>query len=478
MEENLQKIDHFVVLMLENRSFDNMLGWLYDPGNSPPYDKVPRGQAFSGLSGRRLSNPVPRGTDGGARADVPVGKSVMLGQPDPDPGEAFERVNVQLYGTAAVPDPPPIPAPMSGFVRDYITALRERGIRPTYPRYRQIMDAYTPAQLPALSALANSYAVCDEWFCAVPTMTLPNRSFFHAGTSGGRVLNTPYAAWRTNVAQTVFNRLEDAGRPWTVYYDEANVLPLTLLLHYDRLKRYFPAHFRGMDSFFRDCARGVLPSYAFLEPRFFVRPNDQHPPHGVAAGDELVRTVYEAVRGGPAWQRTLLCITYDEHGGCYDHVPPPPAVPPGDGAVCPQGFRFDRMGLRVPTVLISPWIEAGTVFRAAQPLDHTSMIRTVCRRWGLAPITDRDRAAPDLGGVLTRAEPRQDTPRVAGTGGRTCPARWNWRLSAMRGHLPGKRAASPLHRATVGLAAAHAGLAVREPATVLEALRRLREVAV
>lgn len=130
-----------------------------------------------------------------------------MDRPNPDPGEEYERVNVQLYGRAHVGDPPPYPAPMSGFVQDYITALKEIRIRPTYARYRQIMDAYTPAQLPALSALASAYAVCDQWFSSVPTMTMPNRSFFHAGTSGGRVLNTPYADWLHLDAPTIFNRL-------------------------------------------------------------------------------------------------------------------------------------------------------------------------------------------------------------------------------------------------------------------------------
>lgn len=226
-----------------------------------------------------------------------------------------------------------------------------------------------------------------------------------------------------------------------------------------------------MHSFFAVCSKGRLPSYAFLEPRFFFRPNDQHPPYGVAGGDELIRTVYEAVRRGPLWEKTLLCVTYDERGGCYDHVPPPAAAPPGDGATCKQGFRFDRLGVRVPTVLVSPWIEPGTVFRAARPLDHTSMIRTICRLWSLPSLTDRDRAAEDLGDVLIRSVPRQDAPRIPAA--ETCrfDIRRNWR-TIMHWKSDKAREASPRHRAIVGVS----GIAVQEPATVREAHRRLREV--
>src|SRR6202008_2125241 len=127
----------------------------------------------------------------------------------------------------------------------------------------------------------------------------------------------------------------------------------------------------------------------------------------------LLHDVYYAVRNGKAWDPTLLVICYDEHGGNYDHVPPPTdATPPGDGSVGEFGFDFTRFGVRVPTVLVSPLIAPGTVFHTTgtAPLDHTSILKTVETRWGLPPLTARDAAAPDVGDVLTLAQPRTDDP--------------------------------------------------------------------
>lgn len=469
---NLDKIDHIIVLMLENRSFDDMLGWLYDPANPPPFDKVPRSQPFDGLSGKDLRNPIPPGYPGSERGYVPVSKATFMARPNPDPGEEYNRVNVQLFGTPNIPDPTPLPS-MEGFVRDYITALEDKKLEPTYHRYRQIMETYAPAHVPVLSALANAYAVSDRWFCSVPTMTMPNRSFFHAATSSGLVLNAPYESWILNLSPTVFNRLEDKKLPWKVYYDPLNVVPLTWIIHRTLLP--YGDHFCHFDDFIADCASGNLPAYSFLEPRFLLMPNDEHPPHAVPPGEALVAQVYEAVRKSPAWAKTLLCITFDEHGGCYDHVPPPPAVPPGDGFACPQGFRFDRLGLRVPMVMVSPWIEAGTVYRGTHPFDHTSMIKTLSTRFGLEPLTERDRAAEDIAGVLSLSTPRTDFPKVrAGALGLIEGAVGD--VEEVAGLLKGAEEASPLHRAILGMTAARANSEVPDAQTVRDVHEGLKDL--
>ncbi len=170
-----------------------------------------------------------------------------------------------------------------------------------------------------------------------------------------------------------------------------------------------------MASFHQQAASGTLPPYSLLEPRFFLDHNDAHPPltkqflvtSSVAAAELLVNSVYDALRKGPGWEKTLLVVTFDEHGGCYDQVPPPAATPPlPRGAAGEAGFCFDRLGVRVPAILVSPWVEAGSVIHTE--LDHTSLIRTVAARWGLDPLTERDRAANDLGEALSLPLARTD----------------------------------------------------------------------
>jgi phospholipase C len=420
----MSKIDHIVVLMLENRSFDSMVGKLYDIHNLSPFDQVPRNQPFEGLSGKNLSNPIPEWETGAEHKTVPVGQARSFTSPEINPGETFEHVYVQLYGKSFSSKSGAIPeqAPMDGFVRDYIDAIREQMKQVEYDQYQKVMEGYTPEMLPVLSRLAYEYAICDQWFCSVPSQTWTNRSFVHAASSSGWVNNTPYDKWLLgNHAETIFNRISAQNREdltWRVYYDILDIVPLTLLIHFPRLSGYWESHFCSMEQFKKDAKEGNLPSYSFIEPRYFLEPNDQHSPHNVLHGEKLISEVYQAVRTGKHWERTLLIITYDEHGGCYDHVAPPKAVPPTiERNAGEMGFTFDRLGVRVCTVLISPYIERGTVFRAKQlldgmeqdvPLDHTSIIKTVTNRWGLGHLTERDKEAFDISQVLIRENPRND----------------------------------------------------------------------
>jgi phospholipase C len=191
------------------------------------------------------------------------------------------------------------------------------------------------------------------------------------------------------------------------------------LIHYPRLKMHHGSHFAGMHRFYHDVQTGNLPSYAFIEPRILFNHNDMHPPvhvpfltrhSSVLAGEHLIHQVYDAIRRsasrwGSHCQNTLLVITFDEHGGCYDHVAPPVAVPPD--AAAPPGqldFRFDRLGVRVPTVLVSAFIEPGTVVHT--PLQHTSLIKTLSEKWHLGSLTARDRSVNDIRAAFNRLIPR------------------------------------------------------------------------
>ena len=209
---------------------------------------------------------------------------------------------------------------------------------------------------------------------------------------------------------SIFGLLTKHNLGWSIYgYSQA---PKTRLDFTDTTNAS-ESHFGVFTDFTAAAAAGTLPPYTFLEPSWESTGNSQHPNYDVALGEQLIHDVYYALRKSPAWNQTLLILTYDEHGGCYDHVAPPGGAAPPDATVGQFGFDFKRFGLRVPTVLVSPLIAAGTVFRVAQdatPLDHTSILKTVETRWGLPALTARDAAAVDVGDVLTLSVPRTDDP--------------------------------------------------------------------
>ncbi len=397
----LGAIDHVVVLMLENRSFDQMLGYLYTERGNVSLD----GSAYEGLTGQE-HNP---GADG---RRVPVspaqpGRPYLYYLPGADPGEGFVNTNDQLFGNDAGAGT----ATNDGFVTNYSQTLTWEARDPRWSVVpgtvaEDIMTMFSPEQLPVLSALARGYAVCDHWFASVPTETIPNRAFTCAGTSQGHLDDRTHSF----TCPSIFGALSDHGVSWSIYgYDEP---PLTRQNFPDTLAAP-SSHFGLFADFQAAASAGRLASFVFLEPSWSSTGNSQHPNYDVALGEQLLLDVYHALSRGPAWATTMLVITYDEHGGCYDHVPPPGGATPPDDSVGEMGFGFDRFGVRVPTVLVSPLVPAGTVFRAPEggpPLDHTSILKTVELRWGLPPLTRRDAAAPDFGSVVSLSRARTDDP--------------------------------------------------------------------
>ncbi|MEP7060935.1 MAG: alkaline phosphatase family protein [Betaproteobacteria bacterium] len=446
----LSKFDHIVVAMFENRSFDSLIGYAYQAGDPP------RKQTYNGLAGKVFRNPVPDYIqDGNAFVSTRVspGTEADMQNPNPDPGEEYEHVNTALFSVVnpienqfldasqmLAPYNNPAPgqaATMDGFVWDYCNNFRQLKKRnPTFDEYRVIMDGFGPEQLPVINTLATSFAVYDAWFCAMPTQTIPNRSFFHASASSGFVVNEPYPKWLGNNAPTIFNRLSDAGISWRVYYDESQIVPLTALLHGLMLTPYFRTNFYTMPEFYQDAANGTLPAYAFVEPRMLYNNSDYHPPAPLSpslgvggwsdarVADQLVHDIYTAVKSsasttGSSAMNTLLLLTFDEHGNCFDHVAPPPATPPDN----PQfegelGFLFNRLGVRVPAIAISAYTEANTVVN--RPIHHGALVRTLCEKHNLHFLTERDRNAPDLSDAINLTEPRDPStwpvpiPRPAG----------------------------------------------------------------
>jgi len=442
----LSKIDHFVVLMLENRSFDSMLGMLGRHYERP--------ELFDGLVGSE-SNPDADGRP------IPVtnvrGTTDDLAIPSSNPAESWLDINEQLFGVRT-PEPPTTRPTMDGFVKSYM-----RSSNPLNPRDpSHAMHYYTPQQVPVLSRLALEFAVCDRWFASAPCETWPNRFFLHTGTakdaanpsapgyednryeySAAPLLANDWWSWLRAwlgvfipyfepatlafSSPSIFPRLDKAGlkSPWKLYYaDFLQASTIRDVVSQMARESHFWASKRivHFDEFLKDCQNGTLPSYSVIEPAYYLgAKNDQHPPKNIGPGEELIASVYNALRSGPRpqWLSTMLIILYDEHGGTYDHVPPPAAVPPD--AISTSPFNFDRYGVRVPAVIVSPFIRPQTVLRppagAPFPFDHTSVLATLRKRFALgAPLTKRDEVAPDLESVLNLEQPTNLGPERLNAG--------------------------------------------------------------
>jgi phospholipase C len=229
------------------------------------------------------------------------------------------------------------------------------------------MNCFSPENVPVLTYLAQQYAVCDRWFASLPGPTVPNRLFAHFGTSFNNVDNSMKFG---DNGKSIYSRLMNAGRSTKIYYfdEQSASVGFTFLLTNQ------PQTMGTYADFQSDCAQGLLPDYSFVEPNYSDHDNllasDQHPDHNVIAGENFIGDVYNHIRQSPLWESTLLLIVYDEHGGTFDHVQPPQIQP--DGIADPvSGFKFDRLGIRVPAIFVSPWIQPGTIIHTQY--EHASI---------------------------------------------------------------------------------------------------------
>lgn len=400
------KIDHIIVVMLENRSFDHMLGYLYTDQNN----KSPLGHNFDGLTGKEFN----LDSKGQKQYVFPITNKTPNAyfMPLADPGEGYSNTNSQLFGSIKEPNPI-VPATMGGFVTNFEYTLNwekkpHSGMSIIgNPTGKDIMGCYTPDMLPILSTLAKQYAVSDAWFGSAPTETLPNRAFLHTSTSQGILADKSQSIY---TSKSIFKSLEEAGKSWSCFGYNSEPLVRNLIADITHAPNN---NFGNFDDFLKVAKEGKFTDHVFLEPMWGSKGNSQHPNYDVSKGEQYLKQVYDAVRNSPCWEKTLLIITYDEHGGCYDHVSPPEnAVNPEPGKIGQNNFNFQRFGPRVPTIFISPFIEAGTVIKAKgkTPFDHTSINKSIQNRFGLQPLTERDKAAPCFLDVLTLKEARKDNP--------------------------------------------------------------------
>ena len=456
-------IENIVVLMLENRSFDNVLGALY--ANSPTFE----GLTFKEVNYTFGSTPVAYTIQNNPNSTA---------VPPIDPGEAFMDMNLQIYGNTGGSGS----EAMSGFVMDYLATSQEfpdivtsatNICYPALPRMdksvtppaaangQDMMNYFTTAgtspQLPVTSALAQAFGVSDSWFGSCPTQTFPNRLFLHCGTSGGYVDDCEYAENLQVILNfpSVFELLDNTfgvnNSPpnWKVYFHDYSIAWMIdyVWKAFNASQNVNVCSFDNCDfgsnsftpTFLDDVANKTLPKYSFIEPRYgnLTRqiPNSNHPPFDMIDGEALLATIYNALRNSSYWDKLLFIVIYDEHGGCYDHVAPPTnATPPGSNApVLPNPtytFPGNRFGPRVPALIISPYVPAGSIFRPANftpgvnstgvPFDHTSVIATLNEVFGTGTLWDRANAAPGLASLLTSPSNINNGPQTVPVPVPTC----------------------------------------------------------
>jgi phospholipase C len=403
-----QIIQHVFVLMLENRSFDHLFALSGIPGIA----------AATAAGNRNTYNGITYSFCDGAPGQMPT-----------DPGHEFADVIEQLCGAGAQfqKGSPYPPVNNSGFVSNYATA-RTEGPPPPSGDVDDIMrgvDART--QSPALYQLATQFVLCDAWHSSLPGPTWPNRYFLHGASSAG-LDHSPTAAemgkWEAldGFVYPKGSIFDELGKDNYRLYQDHLGDPLGRIPQVASIKGISVCDVDDLSHFETDLAAGYTARYTFIEPSYgdvvnntYANGSSQHPMDGLTAGDQLVARVYNAIRNSPLWDRSLFLILYDEHGGFYDSAQPGPATPPNDGApetLNASGFGFDVYGVRVPAIVASPWVAKGKVDHT--PYDHSSVLATLERLFGLPSLTDRDRNANDLLALITQTC-RQDCPQRIGT---------------------------------------------------------------
>jgi phospholipase C len=427
-DELRKRVQHVFVLMLENRSFDHLLGFSNITGTDV------RTGASTAVEG--LTNGVYANDAGGQPYVASPGAPFAL---DVDPGHSFNDVLEQLCGNPAkYVSGSDYPARnMSGFASNFVQHSGGKQVG-------NIMACFGPEQLPVLNALAKEFCVCDHWYSSMPGPTMPNRFFVHAASSGGLDDSPDLAILPDEIVSrgfafpggTIFDQLKDKI-PWAIW--EGDEFPTSVVLRGmldEDVEETLGAisNYRDLSDFPRAVADpSFQPAYNFIEPSYggllfgahMKCGSSMHPVDDVTRGECLIKRVYEAIRNSPHWGESLLIITFDEHGGFYDHDPPPAAVKPSpnleSSPLNRSKFTFEQLGVRVPTILVSPWIPKNSIDHT--PYDHSSVPKTLEEIFGLDPMSERDRQASsvcpalDLEDMRTDALTKVPLPAVSNVGG-------------------------------------------------------------
>ena len=415
------RVKHVVYYMLENRSFDHVVGWLHAANAEGLHIIGPDGP-YKGAS-TKMSN-----------VDPTTGKPVYLSKYQG--GKLSTKYELELFDFDPYHD-------LSDTLRQYFWKNRDGYAKRATPDMDgfiwnnssdQVMQTYSPTQLPVLNGLAGDFAISDEWFCSLPASTDANRAFALTGSSMGEANNfmTPpqYIYWPEQPHRpSIFKLLWCNGiTSWRIYNStqwQNHVFTYELFLEGQIptvdaaiTASTTPSWVEPVANFYTDALAGNLPQFSFIEPVWIggSGTTSYHPGADLVLGERQLNQVYESIAKGPGWENTMLVITFDEHGGIFDHVAPPYAARPWQHD-SNDGFNYDLMGPRVPTIVVSPFIEPKTVFRSETPVayDATSFMATLLHWCGIPKqrwfMGDRTQHAPTFEGVLTRTAPRTDSPR-------------------------------------------------------------------
>ena len=402
-------VENVVVMMLENRAFDHMLGYY-----GRDVDK-----RVDGLVGDECNSGVCVNDD--AQEVCPY-----------DPNHSFAATTERIFGcewgkTAGTPCTEVTMTNGTRSMGGFVASAQREG-----RDGRNEMSMWRADRVPIITSLAQNFALFDRFFASHPGSTYPNRQFVLSATAHGMTDTGNQVPKGGFPQKTVLRSLEEANLTWRMHYEDS--LAWAIFLR-DVQRPEARPHIQRMDAFYADAANGTLANFTFLEPRISANkaarnsstyglPNHQHPRASVQEGERWMKNVYEALRKGPLWEQTLLIVTYDEHGGFYDHVPPPQTgVPSPDGICTKEGFNYERLGIRIPTIAISPWIERNTLVHEApdaqKPDRDTSQLelssipatlRRIFPQLG-APLNRRDAWAATFEHLwATRTAPRTDCP--------------------------------------------------------------------
>lgn len=361
-------IKHVIVLMLENNSFDHILGSLTQ---------------IKKIDGVQPDSPYTNNYSGTIYKQTADNSPIVSPDPKHDLNDVLAQIEKDDKGNE-----------MGNFVKNYDESYKGK-IQPA--QFGQVMNYYSFNSLPVLHQLASQFTICDHWFSSMLGPTWPNRLFAMSGTSLGRA-TMPSGIMDLNLhfydQTTIFDRLDEKKLTWKVYFGD---IPVSMVLAHQWEPQNAVRHRPLLELYDDFKTESEVPNFVWIEPSYMPpTANDYHPPHNIFRGEKLVADVYNALRANEdLWNSSLFVVLFDEHGGFYDHVTPPQATPPDNNR---KEWTFNQLGVRVPTILVSPWVGNDVV---SDTFDHTSLLKYLTDKWGLGPLGARTANAKSFAGAIT-----------------------------------------------------------------------------